>query len=382
MSNKNDSKNTNKSAQLKQQNQTKKQQSQPSNDLSGAMQKAPYIAEEVLFTNKPAGVTLSGTLTLPQAGNPFPAVVLISGMGENDRDYTFCKHKMFLELADILTRNGIAVLRYDKRGVDKSGGVLDMSVTSKDLAGDALAAVEYLKNCSEINHKQIGVIGHSEGGMIAAMIAAQDKDIAFVVSMAGVAATDIHIVLEQTALQLQADGASEHMIAQDRIVREKVLNIVIHEPNNTTAKKLLQEVVAEYWTALSDKQKSEAETLAFAFTDKKAAGMIDMFNSPWYRFFLSYNPVDTLKQITVPVLAINGSCDWITLAKGLQVIAAALQQAGNTDYTTLELPNLNHRLVNCKTGSMQEYMVATEAIDQSVLQLISDWVVEKTISKQ
>lgn len=379
MNNKNDSKNTNKSAQLNQQNQA---QSQKSNNSSDAIKQAPYIAEEVLFTNTAANITLSGTLTLPQAGALFPAVVLISGMGKNDRDYTFGKYKMFLELSDKLTRNGIAVLRYDKRGVEKSTGILDMNVTSKDLAGDARAGIEYLKTRMEINQQQIGAIGHSEGGMIAAMIASQNKDIAFVVSMAGVAVTAIDTLLEQTALQLQANGASQETIAADRIVREKVLNIAIHEQNNSVAKKLLQDAVAEYWVALPDAQKSEAEKLALTFTDKKAAGMIDMFNSPWYRFFLSYNPADTFKRIIVPVLAINGDRDWITLAKGLQVIANALQQAGNTDYRTVEMSNLNHRLVTCTTGSLQEYMIAREAIAPAALQLISDWVVSRTINKQ
>jgi pimeloyl-ACP methyl ester carboxylesterase len=341
-----------------------------------------YSEEEVSYQNKTANVTLSGTLTMPQAEGPFPVALLISGMGPNDRDYDTCGHKLFLTLADHLTNRGIAVLRVDKRGVGKSTGTLDATVTSKDLAGDVLAGVEYLKSRKDINHDQIGLIGHSEGGMIAMMVAAQSKDVAFVVSMAGATATSVDDVMESTALQLRADGAGETMVAQDRKLRAKVLAIVMQEQNSDVAAKLMHEVFATYWAELPETLKQESGKLLFAFTQANADAMITMFNSPWYRFFFSYQPVDTLKQIKAPVLAINGTLDWIALSKTLSVIAKALEQSGNRDYTTVELPNLNHQFRTCKTGSLAEYMAGGAAMAPEALNVISDWILERTINKK
>ncbi len=341
-----------------------------------------YREEEVSYQNKAANITLSGALTLPQAEGPFPVVLLISGMGPNNRDYDTCGHKLFLALADHLTNRELAVLRVDKRGVGKSTGTFDATVTSKDLADDVLAGVEYLKTRKDINHRQIGLIGHSEGGMIAMMVTAQLKDIAFMVSMAGAVATSVTDVMEQATLQLRADGASEAMLAQDRKLREKIFAVVTQESNSNSAQKQLQAVFATYWAELPVALKDESGKLLFAFTDAKSDAMIGMFNSPWYRFFFSCRPVDILAQITVPVLAINGTLDWITSSKTLSVIAKALEQAGNHDYTTVELSSLNHQFRECKTGSLAEYMARGEAMAPVALNVISDWILERTINKK
>jgi pimeloyl-ACP methyl ester carboxylesterase len=303
-------------------------------------------------------------------------------MGPNDRDYNTCGHKLFLALADHLTNRGIAVLRVDKRGVGKSTGTLDFTVTSKDLAGDVLAGVEYLKSRNDINPGQIGLIGHSEGGMIAMMVTAQSKDVAFMVSMAGATATSIDDVIEATELQLRADGASEMMIAQDRKIRAKLLATVTQEMNSDVTERLLREIFEVYWAELPETLKNESGKLLFAFTQDNAAEMIAMFNSPWYRFFFSHRPIDTLKQIKVPVLAINGTLDWITLSKTLSVISKTLEQSGNRDYKTVELPNLNHQFRTCKTGSLAEYMTSGEAMAPEALNVISDWILERTINKK
>jgi pimeloyl-ACP methyl ester carboxylesterase len=320
-------------------------------------------------------------LTTPQTDGPFPAALLISGMGPNDRDYTTCGHKLFLVLADHLTRNGIAVLRVDKRGIGKSTGTFDTTLTSKDLSEDVLAGIEYLKQHKKINPRQIGLIGHSEGGMIAAMLAAQSKEIAFIVSMAGAMATDVDVLIEQTAQQLRADGAAEELIAQDRNLRKKIFTIVTQEKNTTVAETLLHKVFTTYWTELSDAQKKESAMLPFAFTQDNASIMISMFNSPWYRYFLARRPLEDLKQITIPVLAINGDRDWIVSTKMLPIIAKTLQDAGNNDCTTTVFPNLHHQFRTCKTGSLQEYSTGNETIAPEVLKLISEWVLNRTINK-
>ena len=346
------------------------------------MRPYPYHEEEVSYTNNVANVTLSGTLTIPQTEGPFPAVLLISGMGPNDRDYTTCGHKLFLVLADALTRRGIAVLRVDKRGIGKSTGTFDTTVTSKDLAGDVLAGITHLKTRKDINHRQIGLIGHSEGGMIASMVAAESKDVAFVVLMAAATTTSVDDSIEATALQLRADGATDELIARDRKLRKQVLSIVTQENDSTVAKKLMLEGFATYWTELPDALKQESTKFLFAFTQANADGMIKMFNSPWYRFFFSHQPIETLKQVKIPVLAMNGDLDWITSVKTLPIIAKALEEAGNRDCTTIELPNLNHQFRTCKTGSLAEYMTSEETMAPVALNAISDWILDRTINKQ
>ena len=342
----------------------------------------PYHEEDVRYENKAAGITLAGTLTMPQAKGQFPVALLISGMGPNDRDYTTCGHKLYLVLADYLTRHGIAVLRVDKRGIGASTGVYDTTATSKDYAGDMQAGIDYLKTRTDIDHNQIGLIGHSEGGMIAAMVGAQSPDVAFVVSMAGALLSDIESAVEQTGLQLKADGACDAMVAQDNALRKKILSIVTLEKNDALAQMAMNEVFRAYWAALPDELKAEAATLPFAFTEEKIEHMIPMFSSPWYRFFLPYQPVEALKQIKSPVLALNGDRDWITSVKTLQVIAKTLADAGNDNCTTIKLPNLNHQFRTCVTGSLAEYMAEGETMAPVVLSTIADWIVARTIKKE
>ena len=172
------------------------------------------------------------------------------------------------------------------------------------------------------------------------------------------------------------------MITQDRKLRTKVLAIATQEKNNGVAEKLMGKVFATYWTELPEAQKNESSKLLFAFTQANAVGMIKMFNSPWYRFFLSYKPVEALEQIKVPVLALTGNRDWITSVKTLSVIAKALAKAGNQDCTTIEFPNLNHQFRTCETGSLQEYAMVEETIAPVVLDVISDWILKRTINKK
>ncbi|MFC1841541.1 alpha/beta hydrolase family protein [Candidatus Dependentiae bacterium] len=343
----------------------------------------PYLQEDVTYENKASGITLAGILTLPSTNGKFPAVVLISGMGPNDRDYTMLGHKLFLVLADYLTRQGIAVLRFDKRGAGKSTGTFDLTLTSKDFASDVLAGVAYLKTRKEIDTQKIGLIGHSEGGMIASMIASMDadksSDISFVVLLAPAVATTVDDVIAHTSMQLRADGATEKMIALDSKMRKKLLETVKQEENYDIAEKRLREIIATYLKDLPEEQKKESEMLAFAITEANSDGMIAMFNSPWYRYFLTHDPVAGLKQITIPVLAINGDLDFISSAKIVSpLIAQALKQAENKDYEIVALPNLNHWFQTCKTGAMAEYGAIEETMSPSVLQMISEWILART----
>lgn len=339
--------------------------------------------EEVNFVNKAAGITLAGTLTIPQSDKPVPAVLLISGMGPNDRDYTmFSGHKLFAVLAEHLVHHGIAVLRYDKRGVGKSTGTFDTNLTSKDLAGDALAGIAYLKTRPEINVGQIGLIGHSEGGLIASMIAAQSPDIAFVILMAAAVATSIDNVVEHLALQLRADGASEQFVALDGVMHKQVLAIAVRETDHDKAAQQMHAVITQYLQTLPEAQRLESEKLLFAINKSNVDDSIAMFNSPWYRYYLTCDPVAVLKKIKVPVLVLNGTLDFIASSRiVLPLIEQALRAAENRDYTTLELPQLNHWLQTCKTGALAEYGSTKEAISPIALNAMSEWIVAHTANR-
>ena len=323
----------------------------------------PYIDEEVMFENKPAGVKLAGTLTMPRTGAPFPAVVLITGSGPQDRNEMVFGHKPFLVLSDHLSRNGIAVLRFDDRGIAKSTGDFSKA-TSEDFAGDAMAGVEYLKTRKEINPKHIGLIGHSEGGMIAPMIAAKSADIAFIVLMAGPGLTGEQILYLQGALLAKAAGATDEAIAKQREQQEGMFAILKQEKDSVEAEKKMRALFAK---GLSEEQQKATASVVDS--------QIKRVNNPWFRFFLTYDPVPTLKKVRCPVLAINGERDLqVPPKEDLEKISASLKDGGNKDYKTIIFPGLNHLFQTCTTGGVSEYATIEETISPPVLATISDWI--------
>lgn len=340
--------------------------------------KHQYSQYDVNFENKSDDITLAGTLTVPRSNKPVPAVLLVPGMGPNDRDYTMMGHKLFLVLAEYLTQQGIAVLRYDKRGVGQSTGTYNNMLTSEDFAHDAIAGIEYLNNRPEIDRTRIGIIGHSEGGMIAAMVAAQLPAISFAILLATPASTSVETILMQVSKQLQADGASDAMIAANRKLYSKLLTIAKEENNIEQAEAHMHAAIKEYLHGLSDEQLLEAKKLPFAITPENADGMASMFNSPWYRFFLTYDPTISLRKLTMPVLALNGDHDWVALSNiTLPIIEQSLKTAGNKDYTVRETKNMNHWFQTCKTGALVEYGTIQETMSPVVLQIIAQWIKEK-----
>lgn len=338
-----------------------------------------YNSYDVNFKNKSDGITLAGTLTIPQANRPVPAVLLVSGMGPNDRDYTMMGHKLFLVLADYLTQQGIAVLRYDKRGVGKSTGTYNYAFTSADFARDAHAGIEFLSNQSDIDSTRIGIIGHSEGGIIAAMVAAQLPTIAFAILLAAPVSTCIETILMQVSKQLQADQASGQVIAANQELYSTLLTIAKEETNTQAAEAYMHTMIANYLHGLSQEQLFESKKLHFAITPENADGMVSMFNSAWYRFFLNYDPTLSLKNLKMPILALNGDHDWITLSHiVLPIIDQSLKTACNKDYTVLEVKNANHWLQTCKTGALIEYGSIQETISDEVLNIIAQWIKTRT----
>jgi hypothetical protein len=296
---------------------------------------------------------MGGTLTIPEGAGPHPAVILISGSGAQDRDETIFNHKPFHVLADSLSRRGIAVLRYDDRGVGKSTG--DRSnATSADFSADAEGGLDFLAKRKEIDPKRIGFIGHSEGGMIAPMIAVRRPETAFIVLMAGSGVDGEQILYEQGQAVLKAQGASEQVREAQRAVQQKIFAIVKSEPD-------LEAAAAKLKEALGGSPALEQS--------------IRSVNSMWFRYFLTYNPQPVLEKVKCPVLASNGSLDTQVVAtQNLPAIEAALKRGGNKDFETVLLPGLNHLMQTAKTGGVGEYSQIEETIAPAALEKIVTWL--------
>jgi pimeloyl-ACP methyl ester carboxylesterase len=322
----------------------------------------PYTEEEVVYENKPGGAKLAGTLTVPPGKGPFPAVLLITGSGQQDRDESLMGHRPFLVLADHLTRKGIAVLRVDDRGVGGSTGEVK-TATTEDFAGDVVAGVEFLKSRSpRIDSRRIGLIGHSEGGVIAPMVAARSHDVAFIVLMAGTGVTGEEVLRAQAGAIAKASGANEAALAANRAIQDQVNAIVKQEVDDKARDVRLR--------ALRDKLASELKGAAFTLDVQ-----FKMAASPWFRFFLMYDPKTALSSVDCPVLAVNGALDLQVLpAQNLPAIAKALEEGGNSDYTIVKLPKLNHLFQTSETGSPSEYGKIEETIAPVALETISRWI--------
>lgn len=338
----------------------------------------PYRVEEVSYTNPEAPeVTLAGTLTLPPTGGPFPAVVLVSGSGPQNRDEELAGHKPFLVLSDHLTRQGIAVLRYDDRGVAKSTGSF-ATATSEDFASDALAGIAYLKGRAEIVPGRIGIVGHSEGGLIAPLAAAQSTDVAFIVLLAGPGVSGEEILYLQGELIARANGATDEQLAKSRRGQERSFAILRDTPDSAAASAALEALALEDMAALTPEEREAAGLPADTPDSVLVRRQISQVVSPWFRYFLRYDPVTSLRRVSVPVLAINGSLDLqVQPAQNLPPIREALQEAGNPDVTVLELPGLNHLFQEAKTGSPSEYAEIEQTMSPVALRTVGDWIVER-----
>jgi len=333
----------------------------------------PYAEEEVTYENGEAGVKLAGTLTLPKSQRPSPAVLLITGSGSQDRDESLLGHKSFLVLADYLTRRGIVVLRVDDRGVGGSTGDPGAANTD-DLTGDALVGVAYLKGRKEVNPRQIGLIGHSEGGLIAPLAATRSRDVAFIVMLAGTGVTGEEIIYRQGELIAKAQGAGEEQLAKSLEIQKLIFGILRETADATEAEKLVRDIVAEQ-LAKADAPTPEAKQTL----QTQAEGQIKALLSPWIRYFLFYDPAPALTKVKCPVLALNGEKDLqVEPKQNLPPIEAALKEGGNGDFTLRELPGLNHLFQHCETGSPSEYGKIEETFAPDVLELIGDWIAERT----
>ncbi len=332
----------------------------------------PYKEEEVKFQNKEANITLAGTLTLPETGTNFPAVVLITGSGPQDRNETLMNHKPFLILSDYLTRKGIAVLRYDDRGFGASGGNFS-TATTQDFVSDALSAVDYLVSRKEINPKEIGLIGHSEGGLVAPLAAVKSDEVDFIVLMAGPGLPGEDILKMQSELILKANGADESYIQRTEDLNSKVYALIKTENDSIGLREKLDSLFENYINNLPE---NEREKLGKE-PEKIFESQINFITNPWFKYFLTYDPRPTLRKVKVPVLAINGSKDLqVPPKEDLDAISKALNDGGNKNYKIEELEGLNHLFQTANTGSPSEYAKIEETISLKALNAIGDWILK------
>ncbi len=323
----------------------------------------PYNEEDVTFLNEESNIELAGTLTWPADEQPCPAAILIPGVGAHDRDYFILGHRPFLVLSDYLTRRGIAVLRFDERGVGASKGDRSQA-TSEDYARDVIAGVDFLKTRKEINPHLIGLIGHSEGGTIAALAAAGSSDVAYIVMMGSPGLPGVEYNYQYEESMGRALGLSEEAIAAKRAFQERALNVVLHEKDYAVAEEKLRRIYEEFDPHIPETQKKVA---------------VKRLLSPWFRFNVTHDPGDTLRALKCPVLAITGEKDVHVPPDGnIEAIRHALEAGGNRDYIVEELPGLNHFLQTAETGAPLEYGKIEQTISPIVLELVGVWIMGHT----
>ncbi|MFP5390375.1 MAG: alpha/beta hydrolase family protein [Gammaproteobacteria bacterium] len=322
----------------------------------------PYAQEAVRFANAAAGIELAGTLSLPNGAGPFPAVVLVCGSGPFTRDEDFMGHKVFLVLADALNRRGIAVLRYDKRGVGESSGNVE-TASFTDFASDAQAALGFLRSRPEIAAHRVGLIGHSEGGLVAPLVALRDPSVRFVILIAAPGVRLSQLARLQNAAMAKASGTPDADIERRLAFFDKIYVDLATAPGEEQGRAVAK---ADVTQALADKVALGVTPDAF----------VSNITSVRTRQLFAYDPVPALRLLKTPVLALNGSLDLqVPAEENLSPIRAALR--GNPQATVVELPNLNHLFQTAKRGTPTEYGEIEETIAPAALKMITDWVVAR-----
>jgi pimeloyl-ACP methyl ester carboxylesterase len=330
-----------------------------------------YVIKEVTFENKIDKVTLAGTLTLPKGKGPFPAVILVSGSGPQDRNEEILGHKSFWVIADYLTNNGVVVLRYDDRGFAKSTG--DFSTgTTEDFARDAKAGVDYLLNHRKIDKSKVGIIGHSEGGTIAPIVAGKPSNkVGFIILLAGTAIPGTDILLKQQELISVASGESEEEIQSNSAMSISIFQFMQENADSETLKKDLKVYLENYMV------ENKTKLPGGMSNEKMSQVLADAYATPWMRNFMFYDPKFAFLNVKCPVLALNGSLDLqVPPNENLSTFKLLAERSGNNNVQTIELPGLNHLFQHSETGAPSEYGEIEETIAPEVLLLIKNWIIE------
>lgn len=331
-----------------------------------------YKVEEVTFVNPIGGHKLAGTLTIPSATTRHPAVVLISGSGPQDRNEEISGHKPFWVIADYLTNQGVAVLRFDDRGIGQSKGNFK-EATTVDFADDALAAVNYLKSREDIADDKVGLIGHSEGGMIAPVAAAKDRSISFIVMLAGVGTTGREVLETQIRLIATAKGIPPAFVDKTASDIKRIIDAVMNydDPEKSA------EDISDFINSELDRIPKE-QVEAMGGREAKIKQNLSIYNNKWMRAFLRFDPEDYLTKVNCPVLALNGTLDLqVPYKENLAAIENGLKKAGNQNFKITDLDGLNHLFQHAKKGIPEEYGKITETFAPEVLEIIGTWIKEQ-----
>lgn len=329
----------------------------------------PYPSEDIIFENPEAGIKLAGTFATPVSEGPWPAVVLISGSGPQNRDEELMRHKPFLVLSDYLVRSGIAVLRFDDRGVAESEGDF-ATATTADFATDAASALAWLKTREGIDTSRVGLIGHSEGALVGPMVAASGVDVDFLVLMAGTGIRGDSLLLLQQGLIVRASGVPEDEAEEARRINRYLYDVLLKVENPADASSDLRSFLQQQLG--NGNSFSHSGGLS---TEQFIEQQMSQLVSPWMHYFVNYDPSQTLKKVRCPVLAINGEKDLQVPADvNLQSIQQALVEGGNKHVKTKSYPDLNHLFQECETGLPSEYVEIEQTISPLVLLDIAKWI--------
>ncbi|MGB8190825.1 MAG: alpha/beta fold hydrolase [Chitinophagaceae bacterium] len=337
-----------------------------------------YKSEDITYTNKDRSIIYGATITIPSGKGPFPAALLITGSGQQNRDEEIAGHKPFAVIADHLTKNGFIVLRVDDRGVGQTTGSLD-SATSRDFANDALASLDYLASRKEVDKKNIGLIGHSEGGMIAQLIGAERTDIKFIIMLAAPGIKVLDLMNEQNAAVLTSYGLSKEYISKYAPFYTTMLKTII-ENDSATFGKALTKAVGEW----ADTTAANIVMVTTGIKDEQTKKDFvqrtgEMAANNWFRYFLSFDPGNYLKKIKANVLALNGDKDIQVLSKSnLQGIESGLKQSKSKSFEVKELKGLNHLFQECKTCTVSEYGNLDQTFSPAVLEIMTAWLKKNT----
>jgi pimeloyl-ACP methyl ester carboxylesterase len=324
-----------------------------------------YAVEEITFPSGDGKTTLAATLTIPQGTGPFPAAVFIGGSGPTDRDETVAGHKPFLVLADLLAKKGIAVLRYDKRGTGQSAGNYEQASMS-DLAGDAQAALNYLKSRKEVDPKRVGILAHSEGGILAAQIAAKSGDLDWLVLLAAPATTGERTLLRQSELVARTGGLPEEQIARSQQFDRMAYAAVREAKSATALEAKLHDLI-------------EKSGLSASMPPAALQAQIRLMATPWFRQYLDFDPASLVAQIKCPVLALNGDRDLqVDANDSVPLLRQAYEKSGNKDFTVMEIEGVNHLFQKAQSGSPALYGAIEETIAPEVLNAIGSWLAKHT----
>lgn len=334
----------------------------------------PYLQQEVSFGNKTAGNEISGTLTMPRDGKAKKIVVMVSGSGPQDRNEEVAQfnHRPFLVWSDYLTRNGIAVLRYDERGVGKSTGTFN-GATTADFADDAKAAIDYIQSRADLKSMKIGVIGHSEGGMIAPMLASTSAAVKFIVLLAAPGVPISELLVQQNKDQMILAGVPDSTVARNSALNQQLYASAnsLRGLNQAQFAPKLDSVLTKVFTTASN------GTLSASEISRAVNSATSQVATPWFRYFIAFQPSAYLTKVKCPVLAINGTKDMqVSSGPNLRGISEGLSKAGNKNFTILPIKDLNHLLQLSRTGSGAEYAELEETVNPQALEAVATWIIK------